>query len=328
MTFAMLQPRFVRMMIYACLFAFVLHLSASVQAQDRIRIGISSVSPGFIPTIIAEKKGFYAKHGLRSEHVLISLSIAINALGTGDLDYVISVAQGVSAALRGFPVKLVMMTQDKLDFFIMAKPEIKTMADLKGKVLGISYPGSTTHLVAESMLRHFGLEPGKDVSLLPTGDNQARLAALEGNRVAATIATPPYNIIAPTKGLKVLLWAREFVTIPQNAVIVTDKKLQQSPDQVKRMIKGTIEGLQFIKRDKEESIDIAAKWMKLDRARVKAVLDSVFPLYSADGTMTEQALQAALDVELQRGKPEKKVSIADIANTTLLLDAQKELGIR
>jgi ABC-type nitrate/sulfonate/bicarbonate transport system substrate-binding protein len=94
------------------------------------------------------------------------------------------------------------------------------------------------------------------------------------------------------------------------------------------MIKGTIEGLQFIKRDKEESIDIAAKWMKLDRARVKAVLDSVFPLYSADGTMTEQALQAALDVELQRGKPEKKVSIADIANTTLLLDAQKELGIR
>jgi len=284
----------------------ILHLSAPLQAQDKIRIGISSLSPGFLPTIIAEKKGFYTKYGLRSEHVLISLSVAINALGTGDLDYVISVAQGVSAALRGFPVKLVMMTQDKLDFFIMAKPEIKTIADLKGKVLGISYPGSTTHLVAESMLRHFGLEPGRDVSLLPTGDNPARLAALEGNRVAAIIATPPYNIIAPTKGLKVLLWARDFVAIPQNAVIVTDKKLQQAPDQVKRMIKGTIEGLQFIRRDKEESIDIAAKWMQLDRPKVKAVLESVFPLYSSDGSMTDQALQAALDVELQRGKIEKK----------------------
>jgi NitT/TauT family transport system substrate-binding protein len=306
----------------------ILHLSSPLQAQDKIRIGISSLSPGFLPTIIAEKKGFYTKYGLRSEHVLISLSVAINALGTGDLDYVISVAQGVSAALRGFPVKLVMMTQDKLDFFIMAKPEIKTIADLKGKVLGISYPGSTTHLVAESMLRHFGLEPGRDVSLLPTGDNPARLAALEGNRVAAIIATPPYNIIAPTKGLKVLLWARDFVAIPQNAVIVTDKKLQQAPDQVKRMIKGTIEGLQFIRRDKEESIDIAAKWMQLDRPKVKAVLESVFPLYSSDGSMTDQALQAALDVELQRGKIEKKVAINEIANGALLQEAQKELGIR
>ena len=72
----------------------------------------------------------------------------------------VSVAQGVSAALRGFPVKLVMMTEDKLDFFIMTKPDIRSVADLKGKVVGISYPGSTTHLVAESILRHFNLEPG------------------------------------------------------------------------------------------------------------------------------------------------------------------------
>jgi ABC-type nitrate/sulfonate/bicarbonate transport system substrate-binding protein len=241
---------------------------------------------------------------------------------------VVSVAQGVSAALRGFPVKLVMMTQDKLDFFIMAKPEIRNVTDLKGKVVGISYPGSTTHLVAESILRHFGLEPGKDVSLLPTGDNLARLAALEAGRVVATIATPPDNIIAPTKGLKVLLWAREYVAIPQNAVIVTDRKLQQSPDQVKRMIKGTIEGLQFIRREKEEAIDIAAKWMQLDRPRVKAVLESVFPLYSIDGSMTDQALQAALDVEVQRGKIQRKVTLSEIADRTLLLEAQKELGLR
>jgi ABC-type nitrate/sulfonate/bicarbonate transport system substrate-binding protein len=317
-----------RIIAYFSLSALLLCFSFPVQAQERIRIGISSVSPGFIPTIIAEKKGFYTKYGLRSEHVLISLAVAINALGTGDLDYVISVAQGVSASLRGFPVKLVMMTQDKLDFFIMAKPEIRNVADLKGKVVGISYPGSTTHVVAESILRHFGLEPGRDVSLLPTGDNPARLAALETGRVVAIIGTPPYNIIAPTKGLKVLLWARDYVAIPQNAVIVTDSKIKQSPDQVKKLIKGTIDALQFIRRDKEEAIDIAAKWMQLDRPRVKAVLESVFPLYSSDGTMTDQALQAALDVETQRVKIERKIALSEIADRTLLLEAQKELGLK
>jgi NitT/TauT family transport system substrate-binding protein len=313
---------------YVSLSTLILCFSFSAQALERIRIGISSVSPGFIPTVIAEKKGFYTKYGLRSEHVVISLAIAINALGTGDLDYAMSVAQGVSAALRGFPVKLVMMTQDKLDFFLMAKPEIRNVADLRGKIVGISYPGSTTHLVAESILKHFGLEPGRDVSLLPTGDNPARLAALESGRVIATIATPPYNIIAPTKGLKVLLWAREYVAIPQNAAIVTDSKIKQSPDQVKRFIKGTIDALQFIRRDKEEAIDIAAKWMQLDRPRVKAVLESVFPLYSTDGTMTDQSLQAALDVEVQRGKIERKVVLSEIADRTLLLEAQKELGLK
>ena len=312
----------------ACGVLFFCVAHAGAQAQERIRIGISSVSPGFIPTIIAEKKGFYAKYGLRSEHVIISLAVAINALGTGELDCVVSVAQGVSAALRGFPVKLVMMTEDKLDFFLMTRQDIRSVSDLKGKVVGISYPGSTTHLVAESILRHFNLEPGRDVSLFPTGDNQARLVALETGKVAATIGTPPYNVLAPTKGLKVLLWARDYVAIPQNGLIVTDKKIQQSPDQLKKLIKGTIEALQFIRREKEESIDIAAKWLRIDRQKAKAVLESVFPLYSADGTMTDVMLQAALDVEVQRGKIERKVALSEIADRTLLVEAQKELGIK
>ena len=151
---------------------------------------------------------------------------------------------------------------------------------------------------------------------------------MESGRVAAMITSPPYNIIAPTKGLNILLWARDRLVIPQNAVIITDRKLQQSPDQVKRMIKGTIEALQFMRRDKEEAIDIAARWMKIDRPRAKAVLDSTFPLYSADGTMTDQALQAALDVEIQRANIQKKVSISEIADRRLLLEAQKELGLR
>jgi ABC-type nitrate/sulfonate/bicarbonate transport system substrate-binding protein len=317
-----------KIFLCACVVLFLCVSNTQVRAQERIRIGISSVSPGFIPTIIAEKKGFYTKYGLRSEHVIISLAVAINALGTGELDCVVSVAQGVSAALRGFPVKLVMMTEDKLDFFLMTRADIRSVTDLKGKVVGISYPGSTTHLVAESILRHFNLEPGRDVSLFPTGDNQARLVALETGRVAATIGTPPYNVLAPAKGLKVLLWARDYVAIPQNALIVTDKKIQQAPDQIKRMIKGTIEALQFIKREKEESIDIAAKWLRIDRQKAKAVLDSVFPLYSADGTMTDVMLQAALDVEVQRGKIERKVALSEIADRTLLLEAQKELGIK
>lgn len=101
--------------LMSVLFVFA-NASAAAEGQ-KIRIGISSKSLGFLPTIVAEKKGFYKKYDLESEHIHISLAIAMNALGTGDLDYAVTLAQGVSAAIQGVPVKLVMMTQDKLTFF-------------------------------------------------------------------------------------------------------------------------------------------------------------------------------------------------------------------
>ncbi|HKA32664.1 MAG TPA: ABC transporter substrate-binding protein, partial [Candidatus Binatia bacterium] len=143
--------------------AIILAIFSDARADDKIRIGISSSSPGFLPTVIAEKKGFFTKYGISSEHIRISLAVAMNALGTGDLDYAVTMAQGVSAAIQGVPVKLVMMTQDKLVFFLMTRPNIQKVADLKGKVICISYFGSTTHLVADVIAKQNGLTPGQDL---------------------------------------------------------------------------------------------------------------------------------------------------------------------
>ena len=305
-----------------------MHTSQNIYGEERIRIGISASSTAFLPTIIAEKKGFYRKYGLTSEHIQISLAIAMNALGTGDIDYVVTMAQGVTAAIRGVPVKLLMMTQDKVVFFLMVKPHIEKFTDLRGKAVGISYFGSTIHLVADLISRHYGLVPGKDVNLLPSGDDQGRLAAMDQGLTEALIASPPLNIVGAKKGYKVLLWARDYVNLPQNALIVSDRKLQQSPDQIKRTIKGTIDALRFIKERREESIDVLAKWTKVDRETANAMFEAYSPAYSADGTMTDEALQIAIDDALKRAKLDRKVAISQVANRTLLTEAQKELGLK
>jgi len=144
----------------------------------------------------------------------------------------------------------------------------------------------------------------------------------------AAIGSPPLNIFGAKRGYKVLLWARDYVNLPQNALIVTDKKLQQFPDQIKRTIKGTIEALRFIRERREESIDVLAKWTKLDRETATAMLDAYSLAYSADGTMTDEGLQAAIEEALMRAKLDKKVSISQVANRTLLTEAQKELGLK
>ena len=317
-----------RLLLRLFFIAFAVMVAGDAYTQDKIRIGISSTSPGFLPTVVAEQKGFFAKYGLSSEHIRISLAVAMNALGTGDLDYAITMAQGVSAAIRGVPVKLLMMTQDKLVFFLMVKPGVQQVGDLRNKTIGISYFGSTTHLVVDVIARRNGLVPGKDVNILPCGDDNGRLVALDTGRVDAVIGGPPLNMWGAKKNYKVIAWAKDYTNLPQNAVIVTDKKIQQSADQAKRMIKGTIEALRFMQTNKKESIDILASYSRSDRETAAGMFESYFPAYSHDGTMSNEALQAALDDALIRAKMDKKIPLAQIADRTLLSEAQKELGLK
>jgi NitT/TauT family transport system substrate-binding protein len=315
-------------LVICCLGRFGAPAIDKAYAEDKIRIGISSTSPGFLPTVVAEQKGFFSKYGLSSEHIRISLSVAMNALGTGDLDYAITVAQAVSAAVRGVPVKLLMMTQDKLVFFLMVKPGIQQVTDLRNKTIGISYFGSTTHLVADVITKRNGMVPGKDVNLLPCGDDNGRIVSLDNGRVDAVVGGPPLNMWGAKKNYRVIAWAKDYTSLPQNAVIVTDKKIQQSADQARRMIKGTIEALRFIQTNKKESIDILASYSRSDRDTAVGMFESYFPAYSRDGTMSNEALQEALDDALTRAKMDKKMSIAQIADRTVLTEAQREMGVR
>jgi NitT/TauT family transport system substrate-binding protein len=314
-------------LIWICL-TVIVFAAIEARGQDKVRIGISSNSPGFLPTVIAEHKGFYSKYGLASEHIRISLAVAMNALGSGDLDYAITMAQGVSAAIRGVPVKLLMMTQDKLVFFLMARPGVNQVTDLRNRTIGISTLGSTTHLVADVIARHHGLIPGKDLNLLPSGDDQGRFASLETGRVDAVIGSTPLDVWGAKKNYKVIARAADYTNLPQNAVIVSDNKIKQSSEQVKRMLKGTIEALQFIQTNKEESIGILASHARTDRDLATSMFESYFPAYSRDGTMTDEALQAAIDEALTRAKLDKKIPQSQVANRTFLLEAQRELKLR
>jgi len=297
-------------------------------AQERVRIGISAVSLGFLPTVIAEKKGFYTKYGLVSEHVLVPCAIATNALLSEDLDYAVCTGPGIAGAIKGLPIKLVMTTQDKLGYLLLVKPNVQKLTDLRGKTVGISTFGSQLYLTSVTLFRKTGLEPGKDVNLLPAGDNTARIAGMESGKIDAAFVSSPADIFGAKRGYKVLLWSRDHVPLTQNAIVVTDKKLKQSPDQVKRTIKGSIDALRFIRDRQEESVEIASKWLKLDAATTRAAFENYLPCYSIDGGLSDQALHDLIQYELDRSALKKDIPLAQVASRGLLQQAQKELNIR
>jgi NitT/TauT family transport system substrate-binding protein len=310
------------------LLALLLWPNAPAHSQQRIRIGISAASLGFLPTVLAEKKGFYSKHGINSEHVMIPCAIATNALLSGDLDYAVCTGPGIAGAIKGLPIKLVMTTQDKLGYLLLVKPEVQKITDLRGKTIGISTFGSQLYLTSVTLFRQAGMEPGKDVNLLPGGDNTARLAAIDAGKVDAAFVSSPADIFGAKRGYKVLLWTRDRVPLTQNAMVVTDKSLKQSPEQVKRTIKGTIEALQFIRDHQEESVGIASKWLKLDLATTRAAFDNYLPCYSADGGLSDQALKDLVRYELDRANLKKDIPLSQVASRDLLQQAQRELNVR
>jgi ABC-type nitrate/sulfonate/bicarbonate transport system substrate-binding protein len=104
--------------------------------------------------------------------------------------------------------------------------------------------------------------------------------------------------------------------------------LKQSPEQVKRTIKGTIEALKFIRENQEESIAIASKWLKLDLATTRAAFENYLPCYSANGDLSDQALRALVRYELDRASVKKEIPLTQVASRELLQQAQRELNVR
>jgi NitT/TauT family transport system substrate-binding protein len=302
--------------------------AALVCSQERVRIGISSLSLGFLPTVVTEKAGFYTKNGIHAEHVLIPCAIATNALMSEDLDYAVCTGPGISGAIKGLPIKLIMTTQDKLGYLLLVKPNVQKLTDLRGKTVGISTFGSQLYLTTVTLFRKSGMEPGKDVNLLPTGDNSARIAAMDASKVDAAFVSSPADIFGVKRGYKVLLWSRDHVPLTQNAIVVTDKKLKQSPEQVKRTIKATIEGLRFVREHKEETLGIAAKWLKLDLPITRAAFENYLPCYSVDGGLSDQALYDLIQYELDRTGVKKEIPLNQVASRALLQQAQKELNLK
>ena len=210
----------------ALLLANVVLWSHFGYSEEKIRIGISAVSLGFLPTVVAEKKGFYAKYGLAAEHVLVPCAIATNAILSEDLDYNVCTGPGIAGAIKGLPIKLVMTTQDKLGYLLLVKPSVQKLADLRGKTIGISTFGSQLYLTSTTLFRQAGLEPGKDINLLPGGDNSARLAAMEAGKVDAVFVSSPSDIFGVKRGYKVLLWSRDHVPLTQNTTRRNRQKIK------------------------------------------------------------------------------------------------------
>ena len=323
----------VRWVLFFCLSASAVGLaSTDTQAQSalkKVRLGIAATSVGFLPIYAAYHRGFYKDEGIDLEIILMSLAAANNAFFKGEIDYSAGLTGLALAAVRNYPAKILIFTIAKPLQSFMSRKEIKEPRDLKGKNVAGSSPGGSATILAYQALRYFGLEPGKDVQVLPMGGSGAgRLAVLEQGVVDASLLSVPENLIALHKGYNELIFLGDVVTFPQNGFGTSVGRIQQQPEEVYKMVRATLRGLLLVtdETNRDQARDIMMKqWRVSDTKLAAEMLGYLKRGLAKDAVVTSEAVQYFIDLTRESSNIAQPISAAQIVDFTFLDRARREL---
>ncbi len=310
----------------ALLGILVLHTAAG--AADRIRIGFPDLAAQFLPLPLGEARGFFKEEGLQAEFIRIRPAIASAALASGEIDYDAVIGNGIGAAIRGLPVKIVAAYVPAAPMALIARPEFKSVQDLRGKAIGLNTYGGTLESMARLIFKHFGLDPDKDAKFLPTGTLDSRFAAMKQGLTAATLGSPPIDFLGKKLGFVVLVRAHELFSYPASGLVATVKKIKEKPDEIKRVIKAGIKANRYIHQNREGTIQIMTAWLKIDKEIAAVTYESVVKAYNDDGSVPESGLRLAVEEARRLGKVEREVALSEVSDFSILREAQRELGIQ
>ncbi|MGZ9187245.1 MAG: ABC transporter substrate-binding protein [Candidatus Binatia bacterium] len=212
----------------------------------------SSPSPTQGVLWVAQTGGLFLRNGLSVE--IIFTRAAIETLVAGEVEFgQMTGALMSSAKLQGADPVMIAGIQDQLDDRLVARPTIKSMEDLKGKRIGIFRFGSASHLRVLNILPRYGLSE-RDVAFLQIGDNPARLIALLGGAIDATLLPPPDHLEALRGNMKLLLNLRELnVPYQGTGLVTTQRLLVKRRDLARRFIKSYVEAIHLVKTNPEVS---------------------------------------------------------------------------
>jgi len=240
--------------------------SQRTMAQDKVRMGLSSVSALHSATWVAEEKGFFRKYGIDAEVIVTGQggTAGIGALLANDIQVVSSAGDVlVAAALRGGDTVMVAGVVNKGLQRITTKPEIRTPADLKGKRVGVTRIGAVSHSVLLMMLQRWKMAVN-DVQVMQVGSSPNMLVSLDKNGIDAAVLTIPSMFVAEDRGYRVLLDMADTDIYYLHTMIATTRSyIKNNRDKVSRFLKGYLEGLAFVKQHKRESIDVVKKKLRI-----------------------------------------------------------------
>jgi ABC-type nitrate/sulfonate/bicarbonate transport system substrate-binding protein len=236
------------------------------------------------------------------------------ALLAGEIDFGTYLPFFVGAAARGLPVKIVGSVAKSGGYAMIGRPEIQNVMGLKGKKIGINSFGSSADFAAYMSVRGAGMDPNKDVTIVPMGGGTPdRLAAVASGAVDATVITSPGEYLAEKQGFKVLVPMKELAKlarIPLTGMAVTQKKLDKESDDIVRVLRAIRAATALIQDQPEFGIAQFEKGMRLDRATAREYYNLFRDQYNPELSLPDSIIEELLAVGTFRAKEKEQIKVS------------------
>jgi NitT/TauT family transport system substrate-binding protein len=281
-------------------------------AQERLRTAYGAVSVQSGLVWLAKQKNLFAKYNLAPEMVYIpGGSINIQALISGNLDISqLTAAPGVAANLEGADIVYIACFVDKLNYQLVTRPEVKSVAELKGKRLGISRFGSAADFGLRVMLRRLGIDPARDVTILQIGDEPARSAAVQAGNIEGTVMNAPFGTQAQRLKLNIVADSVKMgIPFFGTGLLGSRRVLERDERKVLNLLRAYLEAIKVLKTERTWSIQQLAHFTRV--SDLKAVEEAYDNFKDQLPNVPHPSLEAMQAVVSQMAETSPKARTAD-----------------
>jgi NitT/TauT family transport system substrate-binding protein len=272
----------------------------------------------FLIPEIARQRGFFLAEGIEAKLIYVRGGIDIKALITGDVDYVMASGSAVSAFVAGIPVRLVLGQVSRAEHVLMAQNKYRQVKDLKGQTIGSLNPGGLVDALLRQILSKNGLDPDRDVVLINLGGTPERYAALKSGTVAATVLGAPHNFRAERDGFRKIAVAADYAQVPTSGLTVRSDRIVKQPQQIKKMIRGTLRAMKFMRENRADAIATVIRELGMDSDSAAKGYEQVVSLMSEDGHVQIDGVQFLIDLARQSQRISKPLSASQMVDHSLL----------
>jgi NitT/TauT family transport system substrate-binding protein len=242
--------------------------------QDKVRVGLSSVSALHGALWVAEQKGILRKYGIEAEVIVVggAGTTGVSALLANDIQYVSAAGDAiVNSNLRGGDTVMIASVVNKGFQRLVVRPDIKTPAEIKGKRIAVTRVGAISHTVLLMILRRWGMSE-KDIQVVQLGSSPYMIASLDKGGVEGAVLTSPSIFVAEDQGYRTLFdLADSDIYYLQTMLATTRSYIRANREKTLRFLRGFIEGIAYFKQNKRESLEILSKKLRVSSAQERSL---------------------------------------------------------
>jgi ABC-type nitrate/sulfonate/bicarbonate transport system substrate-binding protein len=284
--------------ILVCLLNVLNLLPRNALAADapyKIRIGFPSLAFSYMPFYVAQEKGIYKKYGIDSEYIQMGTTIQPQAVVAGNINYFTSVSTGISAAVAGLPLVIVISFCDISPWVLVTHKDINKPQDLIGKTVALSGVRTSPYYFFQAFLKKSEISE-KDVSTINTGGTADSFRALTTNRVVGTVLTPPFDDKAVSLGYKKFAQLGELADIPYVGLVTSQNEIKNNRESVRRTVTAVMDSLTWLRANRGESVKMIVDKFKVNQTEAENTYATLIRILNKDGHLNPKVARGYLDI--------------------------------